>query len=107
MNFAVGDIILINEEKYEVISFLNEVDGFDQEKGEFIGEHLLYELHLATSEKLKPTHALKIYNEKQKPAILLEISTEKPNYPKNSRTRGSVISYGDKKEIPLEHIKKI
>ena len=107
MKFGLKDIILIKGKKYEVLSYIDEVDGYDQKKEEIVGEHLMYELHLIGSNKLSPTHALKVYKDDFEFGYLFKISTEKPNYPKNSRQRGAVINYVNKIKISMDEIERV
>ena len=73
MNIQKGNIIKIGKEKYDVLNVTEEIDKYDTEKNEFVGEHTAIELHKIGDSSLHPTHLLKIYHDNRKEAILLRI----------------------------------
>lgn len=78
MNIQKGNIIKIGNEKYDVLSTLEEIDKYDTKKNEFVGEHTEIELHKIGDPALHPTHLLKIYHDTNK-AILLKIGQDNRN----------------------------
>jgi hypothetical protein len=105
MNIQKGNIIKIEKEKYDVLSIMEEIDKYDTEKNEFVGEHTAIELHKFGNSSLHPTHLLKVYNNNNKEAILLRIEQDKlPEWLK-PRQRGMLFSYHDKKTISIADIK--
>lgn len=106
MNIQKGNILKIGKDKYDVLSFMEEVDKFDTEKNELLGEHTAINLHKTGDSSLHPTHLLKIYHDNGKEAILLRIQQDKPpEWLKKTRERGMMFSYHDKKTILITDIK--
>ena len=79
MKISKGDIVNIKKEKYDVLSVIQEFD--------LGGECLEMELHKFGESTLHPTHLLKIYKDKPKSAILINLDNK------------------DKKDIPTDRIK--
>lgn len=65
-----GSIMRIEGEEYEVLSLLEEVDSYDAEKKEFVGEHTEITLHKNGSESITGTHYLKMYYDSERRPIL-------------------------------------
>ena len=61
MNLIIGDIILINNKKYDVLNCRRDIDSHNPEFNPGTGEHLRYDLHKHESKYLSPSHILKIY----------------------------------------------
>ncbi len=106
MNIQKGNIIKIGKEKYDVLSVMEEIDRYDTEKNEFVGEHTAIELHKMGDSSLHSTHLLKVYHDNNKEAILLRIEQDKPpEWLEKPRQRGMAFSYHDKKIISIADIK--
>ena len=106
MNIQKGNILKIGKDKYDVLGIREEVDKFDTEKNELVGEHTAIDLHKTGDSSLHPTHSLKIYHDSDKEAVLLKIQQDKPpGWLEKPRQRGMVFRYYDKKAIPLTEIK--
>lgn len=65
-------VLEIFNEKYDVLNFREEIDRFDSEKNEIVGEHLAFELHKQKDSALHSTHLLKIYYNHNEKVISLE-----------------------------------
>lgn len=106
MKIQKGNIIRIGKEKYDVLSVMEEIDRYNTEKNEFVGEHTAIEIHKFGDSSLHTTHLLKVYHNNNKEAILLRIEQDKP--PKGlekPRQRGIMFGDHDKKTISIADIK--
>ena len=106
MNIQKGNIIKIGKDKYDVLSVMEEIDKYNTEKNEFVGEHTAIEIHKFGDSSLHATHLLKIYHDNDKEAVLLRIEQDKPpKWLEKSKQRGMMFSYHDKKTISIADIK--
>ena len=106
MKFEKGNVILIGENKFDVISVLGEIDWYDSKKDEYIGEHLEVGLHIFNSKVLHATHVLKIYNKDNfKVGYLYDFVQNKPLKLERLKTRGNIISYKNERKILLKDVK--
>jgi hypothetical protein len=105
MNIKKGNIIKIGKERYDVLNVMEEIDIYDTEKNEFVGEHTAIELHKIGDSSLHATHLLKIYHNNNKEAILLRIEQDKPlKWLEKPKERGMMLSYHDKQTISIADI---
>lgn len=106
MNIQKGCILKIGKEKYDVWSVNGDIDRYDTENNEVLGEHTAIELHKRGDSSLHPTHLLKVYIDNDKEAVLLRIEQDKPpDWLEKPRQRGIIFSYHDEKTIPISNIK--
>lgn len=96
-----NDKVKIEKGFYEVLYAQEEAD-YDS-KSEKLRAYLEISLHKKGSPSLHPTHAIHYYPD-NKEAFLLEVKQEKPTV-EHPRTRGSVISFCNKKKINIKDIK--
>src|SRR3989338_7984726 len=70
MKFKEGQIITIGKEKYDVLKIFHDIDWWDSNKNEIIGEYTAIELHRIGNFALHPTHLMKLYYNKKDEAVL-------------------------------------
>ena len=108
MEISKGNIIEICGEKYDVMNLRGEIDKYDTEKNEFVGEHTSVELHKFGEPSLYPTHLLKIYKDNQKEGILFRmIQNKPPEWIEKPRQRVMMFNYFDERRISVCDIKRI
>lgn len=108
MEISKGNIIKIGKDKFDVLTILKEIDKYDTQKNEFIGEHTEIELHKHGSRSLHPTHLLKLYYDDEHTTVLFKIVYEKaPKEIKKPKQRGHIFNYVNKKAILKDQIKII
>lgn len=77
MKLKEGQIIKIRKEKFDVLKIFHDIDWWDCDKNEIIGEHTAIELHKIGDFVLHPTHLMKRYYNKKDKAVLFKIEKEK------------------------------
>ena len=103
MDIAVGNILRIGKERYEVLECNQRIDYYDVERKRVIGEHIAVQLHKIGDTSLHPTHLLKIYSGEN--ASIFKIVQERPaEWLKNPRQRGSMFSYVDGRKFATTEI---
>ena len=106
MKFKEGQIITIGKEKYDVLKIFYDIDWWDSNKNEIIGEHTAIELHRIGNFSLYPTHLMKLYYNKKDEAVLFRIEQEKPSKEiEKPRQRGGMFSLKDEIIIKRGEIK--
>jgi hypothetical protein len=106
MKFKEGQIMKIGKEQFDIMKIFHDIDWWDSDKNEIIGEHTAIELHKIGDFALYPTHLMKIYYNKKDEAILFRIEQEKTSKEiKNPRQRGGMFSLKDEIIIKIGEIK--
>ena len=91
MKVSKGDILSIEDEKYNVIKVMREIDRYDSKNKKLVGQHM--EIELGKTEGV-PTHVLKMYSDDR--IVLMNMA--KPQ-------KGIIFNYINGKNIPLGSIK--
>jgi len=106
MKFNKGQIIKIGKEKFDVLKTFHDINWWDSDKNEIIGEHTAIELHKIGDFDLHPTHLIKLYYDKKDEAVLFRIEQEKSSKEiENPRQRGGMFSLKNKIIIKIGEIK--
>ena len=103
MNIEVGDIIQIENEKFDVLQKMVEIDSIDNTTQTLIGEHTELSLHLHGDNSLHPTHILKKYRNSER-NVLLKIHLEQIVPLGTITPRGEFTRYVDPREISEKDI---
>lgn len=103
MDIAVGNILRVRKERYQVLTLFEEIDYYDTQKNQSTGKHIAVQLHKIEDPSLHPTHLLKMYHDGR--ISILKIVQERPlEWLKNPRQRGGMFKYIDEKKITTSDI---